>query len=199
MSRFLESIMLHDGVFFRLSYHQARVNSTLSENFGNNVEIDIEKVLNNLAYVPTKGLFKCRIVYDSVIQQIEITPYVKRVVKTFKLVKSDVPITGFKTEDRELLNNLFGKRDNCDDVIIVRNGLLTDTSYANIALFDGLNWHTPSSPIIFGTHRAALIDKKIIKEKEIRLADLKNYSNIRIFNAMLEFGEVELDVSAIQF
>jgi len=198
MSRFLESIKLFDGVFFRLSYHQARVNSTLSETFGNDIEIDIEEVLNSLPNIPTKGLFKCRIVYDSVIQQIEITPYVKRVIKTLKLVQSDDTFTGYKTEDRELLNDLFRKRDNCDDVIIVRDGLLTDTSFANIALFDGLNWNTPSTPVIYGTQRAELIDKKIIKEKEIRLADLKNYSNIRIFNAMLEFGEIELGVSAIQ-
>jgi hypothetical protein len=38
-----------------------------------------------------------------------------------------------------------GQRGNADEIIIVRNGLLSDTSYSNIALFDGTMWVTPKT------------------------------------------------------
>ena len=37
-----------------------------------------------------------------------------------------------------------------DEILITRNGLLTDTSIANIALFNGKEWHTPKHPLLKG-------------------------------------------------
>lgn len=69
--------------------------------------------------------------------------------------------------------------------LIVRRGLLTDTSIANIALFDGKDWFTPKLPLLRGTCRTALIDNGIIKEKDIRPEELSSYSFVRLFNAMI--------------
>jgi 4-amino-4-deoxychorismate lyase len=48
-----------------------------------------------------------------------------------------------------------------------------------------------------GTSRAALIADGQIVESDIRVMDLMNFKRIRLFNAMIAFGQLELDVSSI--
>ena len=64
---------------------------------------------------------------------------------------------------------MFLIRQDKDDILIVKNGLLTDTSIANIALYDGNDWYTPLHPLLKGTKRAELLDKGVLKEKEIKI------------------------------
>ena len=85
-------------------------------------------------------------------------------------------------------------RDGSDEVIIVRNGLLTDTSYTNIALFDGCEWLTPKLPLLAGTQRASLIDRQRLREADIRADDLWSFDYIALFNAMMNLGEMILPV-----
>ena len=102
-----------------------------------------------------------------------------------------------KSTDREALNRLFACRGERDDILIVRRGLLTDTSIANIALFDGKDWFTPKLPLLRGTCRTALIDNGIIKEKDIRPEELSSYSFVRLFNAMIKWGALEFSTGTI--
>ena len=78
------------------------------------------------------------------------------------------------------------------------NGLLTDTSIANIALWDGRQWHTPARPLLKGTRRAELLDNGILTEHDIPVEKIWTYRKIRLFNAMLHFGEIELPCADIQ-
>ena len=103
----------------------------------------------------------------------------------------------YKSTDREALNRLFACRGERDDILIVRRGLLTDTSIANIALFDGKDWFTPKLPLLRGTCRTALIDNGIIKEKDIRPEELSSYSFVRLFNAMIKWGALEFSTGTI--
>ena len=96
-----------------------------------------------------------------------------RPVHSLQLVYSDDIDYTYKSTDREALNRLFACRGERDDILIVRRGLLTDTSIANIALFDGKDWFTPKLPLLRGTCRTALIDNGIIKRKKI--SGRKNY------------------------
>ena len=102
-----------------------------------------------------------------------------------------------KSTDRSALNRLFARRGAYDDILIVRRHLLTDTSIANIALFDGSHWHTPQHPLLKGTKRAELLDKGILTEKDIRMEELPAYSTIRLFNAMIDWGEAELPTDCL--
>lgn len=52
----------------------------------------------------------------------------------------------YKSAGREPLNCLFALRGACDDILIVKQGLLTNTSIANIALSDGTHWYAGTSP-----------------------------------------------------
>ena len=89
-------------------------------------------------------------------------------------------------------------RDGADDVLMVREGRLTDTSIANVALFDGRQWHTPVRPLLGGVKRRFLLESGTIVERDIRVEDLRRYSRIRLFNALIDWGEMELPVSAVR-
>ena len=80
----------------------------------------------------------------------------------------------------------------CDEIIIVKNGLITDTSFTNLALFDGNRWLTPKPPLLLGPKRAQLLEAGIIEEAELTLEDLRKAEKVSLFNAMIDFGEREI-------
>ena len=149
--------------------------------------------------IPENGRHRLRIVYGRCgIEEVTCTPYILRPVRSLALISAnDIGYT-YKSADREALNQLFAQRGSCDDILIVRQRLLTDTSIANIALFDGKHWHTPQSPLLKGTKRAELLDKGILSERKIHVEDLPSYSTVRLFNAMTDWGELELSVRHLQ-
>lgn len=199
MCRFLESIKLKDGVFFRLKYHQERVNHCFQQCFPDSKIPDLAAFLHQQE-VPPKGLFKCRVLYDEHgFRQPEFIPYQMRTVKTLKLVETTLKSMAYKSADRSMYEQLIAERGVCDDVLLVRNGLLTDTSYANIALYDGEKWLTPRLPMLYGTNRAYLLERGLIVERDIKEEDLHLYQKIRVFNAMIEFGEVEVIINLSVF
>jgi 4-amino-4-deoxychorismate lyase len=77
------------------------------------------------------------------------------------------------------------------DILLVKNDLITDTSFSNIILWDGNAWYTPSVPLLKGTKREFYLDKKIIHLRDIRLNELHYFKKIRLINAMLDIGEGE--------
>ena len=83
------------------------------------------------------------------------------------------------------LSRLLLQKGDADEIIIVKNGRLTDTSYSNIALFDGNRWVTPAHPLLKGTMRQSLIDKGLLEEKDIMAEDFPKYLEVRLINAMM--------------
>lgn len=197
MCRFIESVQLNNGVFIRLELHQERLLNAMTDYYPKDKVIDLKSALMSTLF-PADGLYKCRVVYDSEIRKIEYIPYIKREIHSLKLVDTQMESSHYKKEDRSLLNAAFALRGDCDDVIMVKDGWLTDTSFSNIALFDGLNWVTPHIPLIYGINRAQLIREGILTEKDINSADLVNFKRVALFNALNEFGTIELDISSIR-
>ena len=180
---FLETVKALDGVVYNIEYHQRRYEAVLGF-------YDIKQFveLSRLIDAPKDGLYRCRLVYDL---EGNITcsyyPYVKRRTASLKLVSADKLEYSKKYADREALEALFAKRAGCDDILIVKNGLLCDTSIANIALYDGKNWVTPKEPLLAGTTRTRLLENSFLTPKEIRVEDLKEYTEIALMNAMIDF------------
>ncbi len=193
MSLFIESIKLEDGVFHRLELHQKRVDKVFAEYSPKSKVIDLKELLLNSNF-PQKGIYKCRLVFDDAIKQFEFVEYNIRSIRTLQIIETNAKSYPYKIEDRSAFNEAFAQRGICDDVLLVRNGLLTDTSYANIALLDGFKWFTPEIPLVYGVNRAQLLSEGFIHEKQIKLSELQNYTRIRLFNAMIEFGEIEIDI-----
>ena len=196
MCRFFESIQLNNGMFKRLELHQERVGKAIKDYYPAAKAFDLAESLDETTF-PMAGLFKCRVLYDSVILKIEYIPYVQREINSLKLVETEIGNTHYKLEDRSLYAAAFALRGDCDDIILIKNGLLTDTSFSNIALFDGISWYTPRIPLIYGVNRAELIQQGVLIEKDLKASDLVNFKLVSLFNAVNEFGCIELDISAI--
>ena len=69
---------------------------------------------------------------------------------------------------------------------------MTDTSFTNLAIYDGTDWLTPKHPLLAGTKRAWLLQRGIIREADITLADLLKAPKVSLFNSMIDFGEMEI-------
>ncbi len=180
-TRFIESLKIEGERFSNIELHQQRVDLTCKA-FSINRKIKIKNIpipQSNDALVK-----KCRIVYSEDDFSISFTPYRQRKIESLRVVFDDTIDYGFKFEERERLNGLFDKRGDCDDILIVKNGCLTDTSFSNIVLFDGDKYFTPSSFLLNGTMRQKLLRDKIIFEKEIKLEDIHSFKKLYLINAL---------------
>lgn len=198
MSLLIESIRLHNGHFKNLIYHEQRMARALRLLFGLNEPVKLEEFLCTGPY-PQKGLYKCRVLYDARSRQKQFVPYEARPVSNLKVVQDDAISYAFKYANRDAINRLFDGRGNCDDVLIVKQGMVTDCSYSNIVFRSGNDWITPSTPLLEGTMRQQLIDQNKIQVREIRKTDLRSFASFKLINAMLEFDGPEIDVSKIVF
>ncbi len=159
MQHLLESLKLEDGVFSNLSYHEQRLHQAQLALFG---QVTIWSLAHHLS-VPDyaqRGVYKCRVRYGRAIEQVEFVPYQLRPVHTLRRIHCDSINYAHKYADRRPLNELFEQRGNCDDVLIIKNGLVTDTSYANIIFYDGARWVTPAHPLLRGTQRQHLLERR---------------------------------------
>ena len=53
--------------------------------------------------------------------------------------------------------------------------------------------------LLMGTKRSYLLDQGIIKEADITPEDLRKAQRISLFNAMIEFGDKEIDFKDVHF
>ena len=189
MRQLVESIKLKDGVIQNLEYHQMRMNRSMDELFPKREKINLATVISipeNFA----SGIFKVRVLYGNSLQKIEIEPYTFRTIQSLKVVHHESVDYHLKYTDRQILQELFAQRENYDDIIIVKNGLVTDSFAANLLFFDGETWVTPNSPLLKGTKRQLLIDQGFVFEKKIRLEDIRSYQKIGLINAMIDLEEM---------
>lgn len=180
--KYLETIRAVDGIVFNLEYHQNRYESVLKDIGAKSIQ-DLKNVLNP----PNNGIYRCRVVYDDKTIKASYHKYIKRKVSSLKLIYNDNIDYSKKYENREAIDNLFLQKNDCDDILIVKNSLITDTSIANIAFYDGKNWLTPKKPLLDGTTRKRLIDNGFLAEVDIRVKDINNFYKIALMNAMIDF------------
>lgn len=200
MSLLVETIKISDGILFNIDYHSERFNSTRKELFGTGIMADLRSKIVIPAYA-NKGLFKCRIEYDEHIRNIEYIPYEIKPVSTLRMVEAGDLEYPYKFIDRKGINELFSGRGECDDILIVKDGRITDTSYANIVVRgkDKI-WYTPSTTLLPGTKRAFLIDRGLIREKEITPAGIRKFRELRLINTMIDINDTDsIEISSICF
>ncbi len=187
MCRLVETIKVKDGYAENIFWHNLRFNTTRSELFNMYEKSD----LGNLIIVPEeyrKGEVKCRIGYGENIDFIEFETYSFRPVFSLQLVFNDHIQYDHKYRDRSHINELFAKRGKKDDILIVKNGLVSDSSYSNVVLSDGRELFTPAIPLLKGTKRAKYLFEGIIKERDIPAEDIRQYKEVHLINAFLDLG-----------
>lgn len=119
--------------------------------------------------------------------QLEFQVYIPKPIKTLQLIHEDSIDYHLKWADRKSLTNLYQKRGDCDDILIVKNGWITDTYYCNVAFKNDQRWITPHLPLLKGTQRQYLLDHGRIQEAPIRVKDLSSFTEVKLFNALLNW------------
>lgn len=125
-------------------------------------------------------------------------PYQMRYPTSLKLVDGGDIDYSLKSTDRRVLEALRLQRGEADEVLIVKHGVITDTSYTNVAFYDGSDWYTPDTPLLEGTRRQDLLDNGRIQTASICADQLGQFSKIALFNAMFDLGELEIPIAAIK-
>lgn len=198
MSRYIETIKLHQGSLRNLEFHQERFERTRSRALGLRKHPQLEELIRVPAGLE-HGLFKCRVTYEKEILLVEYEPYKPQKVQSLKLVYSDSIDYGFKYADRSDLEALYKERGDCDDILVVKNNCIGDSFYANVVFWDGKCWISPDTPLLPGTMRAALLAKAKIRERRVTPADLKSYQKLKLINAMNDLEHApEIGIESIK-
>ncbi|RXJ56440.1 aminotransferase class IV [Candidatus Marinarcus aquaticus] len=179
---YFETIKCDDGIAFNLEYHNRRIARTISLNI--NLQEYILPINDNF--------LKCKVLYDEYgVVDVEYSEYEKRTIQSFKIIEDNSIEYAKKSLDRSVLELAFNQRQTADEIIIVKDGLLTDTSISNIALYDGSHWLTPKKPLLLGTTRERLLEHKELIEANLTIADLKSAKKIALLNAMIGMDVLE--------
>lgn len=192
MSRLVETIKVENGMVQNISFHNERMIRSLYELFGLMNETDLEKIINVPAFA-RKGVYKCRVVYDNEIRKIEFLPYIIRSVRSLKMIMDDNINYSYKYVERDNLHRLMEMRGDCDDILIIKKGMITDSSYSNVVFRDLKGtWVTPSTYLLPGTRRASLLKSGLIKEAIVTYKDLNKYTEVKLINAMIGFKDAQI-------
>jgi 4-amino-4-deoxychorismate lyase len=193
MYPFFETIRYVNGVLENASYHQARINRTVSA-LGGKTAIHLDKIQIEGKF-EKDILYKIKCLYNlEGAYHIEKAVYHKKTIQTVSIHQAALEEYQYKYTNRNWLNEAL-KNAGTDEMIIVQNNMIKDGNYANLVFLNGSEWHTPKNPLLLGTHRARLIDENKIIEKVITLSDLANYTTLKYINAMMlweESPEIEI-------
>lgn len=186
--QFVETIRVVDGVAQNIDLHQRRMDATMAH---------FAPDAKRLTITPSDitggdGVWKARVVYTPENGHIayESAPYTLRPIHTLRLLTDDDIDYKYKSTDRRRLQLLHDACTDADDALIIRHGLVTDTTYANVAIWDGNRWLTPAEPLLRGTRRHNLLSAGKIFEAEIPASSLTHTTPVMVFNAMIEAGEI---------
>jgi len=192
-----ETICIKNGTIQNTEWHQMRYEKSYRAYYGkppfNNITSDI--------HIPDfcqEGTFKMRISYNETSKKVEFEKYILTDIRTLKIVEDNTIEYGLKYTDRTHLNALGKKSERCDDILIVKNGMITDSSFCNIVFFDGFEWITPATPLLKGSARERLLTSGRIKEQHIRMIEINGFRSFKLINAMRDFESIkEMDIKNI--
>ena len=188
MSLLFESIKVANNVLLNVGYHNARVNHARRKLFMASDDWDLNELIQ-LPELDRSLVYKCRFVYDTKPHSITFQPYIMRQIRALKLVECPEIDYSLKFLDRSALDFVKQQYMCFDDIIIVQNNRLTDCSFANIVFNDGIKWITPATPLLRGTKRQKYIGAQVIFEQDIAVSDMKQFTQARIINAMIDLDE----------
>ncbi|WP_291490151.1 aminotransferase class IV family protein [Desulfurella sp.] len=178
-----ETIKILDGKIYNLSFHQKRLEFSFETYFYKKATF----LLSDIISIPnefSKGLVKLRFLYSEKNYKVEFFHYRPRKISTLKVVENNEINYSLKFTNRSQINDLLRQQGFCDDILIIKNGFITDTSIANIVFYNGKEWITPTTPLLMGTCRAKLLKENKIKEEVIKITDLHKFKAFCLINAL---------------
>lgn len=194
---FIETICIQDGQPRHLDDHAERMRRT-AQHFGfasPALPADLD------ALVPADlrtGTIRCRVLYDHTLHEITFTPYRKRRIERLIAVDAGAMDYAFKYADRSPLARPQIPLAETDELLFIRDGCVTDTSYTNLILRRGDELVTPDTFLLDGTCRRRLLRTGRVRTARVRLSDLPAYDELLLVNAMMPLDEaIRLPISAV--
>ncbi|MGQ7869146.1 aminotransferase class IV [Sunxiuqinia sp. sy24] len=197
MSLLLETLKLENGKLQNLPYHNQRYNKARQDLFSLHWQDLSERI--TIPENCRNGIFRCRVLYAETIEKVEFIPWQARSIRSLQLVYDDQISYSHKFADRSRLESLYSQRGTADEIIIVKQGLVTDSFIANLVFFDGEKWFTPAQPLLQGTQRQKLLDEGQIHEAIITDNELFEYQKIGLINVFYNLYNMPvLEISQIK-
>lgn len=189
MSRFIETIKIQNGKPQNLATHNDRMNRTMLHFYGSVKENDLAEIISKITDFDPLKIYRLTMLYDREIEDYRFIEYTVPDIQSLKIVYDNKINYSFKFADRAKLESLHDRRENCDNILIIKNGLVTDSLYANIVFYDGREWYTPDNPLLKGTKRSLLLKDHKIHEQKIMEKDIHNFESLCLINAMLDLNQ----------
>lgn len=192
-----ETLCVIDGEILNAEYHIRRFRFAYEKYYAHSPNYEL---LSGIA-IPSEysvGKVKLRIDYNESASRAVFSHYKARTINKLKLIHCDTIDYSLKYADRNELEALASQKGDADEVLIVKNAEISDTSFSNIVFRRGEEWITPLNPLLIGTCRQRLIEEGIIYTKSIKVDDLSKYDGFKLINAMNDiFESPELPISHI--
>lgn len=190
MSLLFESIKYEEGKLCNLSWHEKRMKASIYKLFGKNKSFNLKKILATQLPTSTK-LYKCRLEYDqNGISAIKWEAYKRKNINAILFIKNDEIKYYVKLTDRSCFEKYTKDLPADAEVIFIKNNYLTDSSFSNIALYNGKEWHTPTYPLLKGTARERLLQEGKIISKKIKYEQLHRYKKISFITALNDLNQI---------
>lgn len=178
---FFETIRVAGGLAEHADLHIERMRRTCLFHFN---EFHFENIFEDIR-IPQKEIMKLNIWYNQHETEIMVSEYVPAAIKKINVVDCDPDFDySFKYSDRSYLNNLLQSASGADEIIIVKNEFVTDTSKANIVFEKNGELCTPDTCLLNGTMRQFLLKTGKMIEKTIRVEDIPGYEKMYFINAL---------------
>lgn len=179
---FFETIKIQNKQIQNIKYHNARFQKTIKNYYGIDTHILLEEYIDVSEL--SSDIHKCKIIYTNKIIKVEYSAYHIKQIKKIKLIYNNTQEYKYKFTNRKHIDII---PEGFDEIIFVKNGLITDSSVANVAILVGNDWITPLSPLLKGTMRQKLLDTHQIIVENITVDMITNASKIAFLNAMVGF------------
>ena len=182
-----ESICVENYQIKLSEFHQKRMDNSCLKLFNVKNKWSIKKIFESLK-IESKNKYKLRINYSQSKYSISLNKYFKKKISSLQCLELNDYSYDLKYTDRSIIEKNYKLKSLSDDILIIKNGLVTDSSYCNIVFFDGLRWITPKYPLLKGVQRNFLLKNKKIFEKKIKINQIPNYKSFVLINSMIEFN-----------
>tara|TARA_R110000744_G_scaffold93571_1_gene180747 strand:+ start:339 stop:941 length:603 start_codon:yes stop_codon:yes gene_type:complete len=183
-----ESVCIENGKIQNAQYHKFRFKSSFYTFFGFEPNYSLfDKVI--LPRIDKSLKCKLRIEYNEIGTKWTISEYLNTIPSSLLLLNADAIDYRLKYTNRQNLNHLYQQKANFEDILIIKNGLITDATYSNIIFTDGQKIITPSTPLLNGTCRTRLLSEEIITEAAIKADSIHLFESFQLINALNDFDK----------
>ena len=196
----LETIKIENRRIRNLEWHNARLNKSRNALFGLQESLDLATIIK----IPEdleEGIYRCRVLYGHDIDEVQFIPHRAPFVSSLKMIHCNDIEYGHKYSDRRELEELYKMRGDCDEILIIKDGYITDTSISNIVFcLPAGGWITPDTPLLKGTMRSYLLKTGQIAEAVIFPGDLPKFKSARMINCMMDLeSSPSIEIENIRF